>query len=175
MNVEYIRDLDVDTELDGKLRDLLSTCFTKSGDEVFREHRYYKEHPSHRWFVPHKEGRLIAHVALHEKVVVSSNQDIRVGGIAEVCVHPEFRGQGLVRQLLSKAHAWLRLNGYCFSLLFGKPQVYASSGYESVTNLFLKSKSDNGENKWAVIKAMVSQLSETEWPVDNVYLQGQTF
>ncbi len=173
--VEYIRDLDVDADLDRSLRDLLSICFTKSGDEVFRERRYFKEPPSHRWFIRNKEGCVIAHVALHEKVVVSSNQDIRVGGVADVCVHPEFRGQGFVRKILVEVHGWLRLNGYRFSLLFGVPRVYTSSEYVSVTNLFWKSKLDNGTVNWEPKAAMVCQLLETEWPTDNVYLRGQIF
>ena len=155
MNVEYIRDSDVDADLDRRLRDLLSICFTKPGDEVFRERRYFKEHPAHRWFVRDEEERVIAHVALHEKVVVSSSQDISVGGIVQVCVHPEFRGQGFVRKLLAKVHDWLRLEGYRFSLLFGDHRVYTSSGYVSVTNLVRESKSDNGAIKWEPIKAMV--------------------
>lgn len=175
MNVEYIRDSDVDADIDRRLRDLLSICFTKPDDEVFRERRYFKEPPAHRWFIRDEEERVIAHVALHEKVVVSSNQDISVGGIAEVCVHPEFRGQGFVCKLLAKVHDWLRLKGYRFSLLFGDPRVYTSSEYVSVTNLFRGSKSDNGAIKWEPIKAMVCQLSEAEWPSDGVYLQGQIF
>ena len=175
MNVEYIRDLDVDTDLDRSLRDLLCICFIDPGNEVFRERRYFKESPSHRWFIRDKEGRVIAHVALHEKVVVSSNQDIGIGGVAEVCVHPEFRGRGFVRKLLVKVHDWLCLNGYRFSLLFGDPRVYTSSEYVSVTNLFLESKSDNGTVNWEPVAAMACQLSEIKWPAGNVYLRGQTF
>ena len=89
MSVEYIQDLDINADLDGRLRDLLSICFTKPGDEVFRERRYFKEPPSHRWFIRDKEERIIAHVALHETGVVVSDQKIKIGGISEVCVLPE--------------------------------------------------------------------------------------
>jgi GNAT superfamily N-acetyltransferase len=176
MNIEYIRDSDVDTDMDRSLRELLSLCFTNPGGEIFRERRYYKEPPLHRWFIQIKEFQLVAHVALHEMVVKSSHQPIKAGGIAEVCVHPEFRRQGLVRELLAKTHDWLRSNDYPFSLLSGYPSIYTSSGYVSITNLLEEKTLDNGSVNWEPMPcAMVCQLLDTHWPDDPVYLPGKSF
>ena len=41
-----IADDDVEAPLDLELRDLLSTCFKKPGDEIFRSRRYFTEMPS---------------------------------------------------------------------------------------------------------------------------------
>ena len=175
MNVKYVKDSDVDADLDQRLRELLSICFIKPGDEVFRARRYFKECPAHRWLICDDKNRLIAHVALHEKMVVSSGQEIPIGGIAEVCVHPEFRGQGLVRRLLSECHNWLRAHGYVFALLFGEPKVYTSSGYVLISNLLQEIKAEDGTIKWEPVAAMVCELGETGWPQHNVHLPGQTF
>lgn len=175
MNIHYIKDSEVGDKLDRQLRDLLSICFTKPGDEVFKLRRYFKEYPAHRWYINGKDDKLIAHTALHEKMVVSSHQNIPIGGIAEVCVHPDFRGQGLVRRLLKEAHDWLILNHYPFSLLFGDPRVYSSSGYITFSNLFVEKKSNTGIKSWEPINVMVCRLLEMEWPESPVYLQGPTF
>lgn len=175
MDVKYVKDADVGYDLDLRLRELLSICFTKPGDEVFRDRRYFKECPSHRWIVYDEKDRLIAHVALHEKKVDSFGQEIPIGGIAEVCVHPEFRGQGLVRRLLSESHKWLRSHGYLFAVLFGDPLVYRSSGYVLVDNLLQKNKAEDGTVKWEPVVAMVCELGETKWSRQSVFLQGLTF
>ena len=176
MSIEYIRDSNVDMYLDRSLRDLLCNCFTEPIAKVFRECRYFKEPPSHRWLIQSEDTQLIAHVALHEKVVTASHQQIRVGGIAEVCVHPEYRGQGLVRQLLAAVHDWLRSKDYSFSILSGYPCVYTSSGYVSITNLYQEKTLDNDSVKLEPVPlAIVCQLLDNKWPDDRVYLLGKSF
>ena len=43
---------------------------------------------------------MVAHLAIHDKVIGTTAGDLRVGGIAEVCVAAAQRGQGLVRRLM---------------------------------------------------------------------------
>ncbi len=175
MEVKYIKDSDVDAELDLRLRELLSLCFIKPGDEVFRDRRYFRECPAHRWLIYDDGHCLIAHAAMHEKTVASSGKEIPIGGIAEVCVHPEFRGQGLVRRLLAECHHWLRAHGYAFAILFGDPKVYSSSGYVLISNLLQEIKTQDGKVNWQPVAAMVCELGENRWPRQPVYLQGPTF
>lgn len=118
---------------------------------------------------------LIAHTALHEKKVETAHQKIPIGGVAEVCVHPEFRGCGFVRSLLKETHNWLSVNHFPFAVLFDSPKVYTSSGYFSVSNLHLQKKSDDGIIKWEPKLTMACRLSEIEWPEEVVYLHGPDF
>lgn len=97
-----IDDSDVDDRLDREIRELLSACFIKPGDEVFRDRRYFTEMPSRRWLL-RDEGRLVAHVAVHERTI---EDGIRMLGIAEVCVTPTHRGRGLMQGLLKAVHEW---------------------------------------------------------------------
>ena len=46
--VQYLADGSLDDAGDRELRGLLSTCFTKPGDEVFRTRRYWREPYKHR-------------------------------------------------------------------------------------------------------------------------------
>lgn len=171
---EYVADVSVNDLLDASLRNLLSACFTKT--PVFRDRRYYNEPPAHRWLIRGPDGEPVAHVAVHEKQIFSGERVIPFGGIAEVCVHPDFRGQGYVGRLLAGAHAWLKDQAFPFAVLYGNPQYYSSSGYMTVTNLYRDLPDENGQiirrpTEWA----MVLPLGSQPWPEGEVYLPGPAF
>ena len=68
-DITYLSDDSIDAAGDAELRELLSTCFTKPGDEVFKTRRYWREPYKHRWVMRNEAGRLVAHVGIHEKSV----------------------------------------------------------------------------------------------------------
>ena len=49
--IEYLSDNSVDDALDQKIRGLLTTCFTKPQDGVFKDLRYFQEPYPHRWVI----------------------------------------------------------------------------------------------------------------------------
>lgn len=176
-NIRYIADADVDQELDLELRRLLSTCFTKPQDEVFKHRRYFHEPPAHRWLLRSEEGTLIAHLAMHERTLTDAGHHYLVGGMAEVCVHPAHRGRGHAKALVEQAHQWMREHGYTFSALFGDPRYYASSGYVAATNLFCDMPDEDGHLTPARPHgALVAQLTSVPWPQSDIaYLPGGSF
>lgn len=132
--VIYLPDTQVDAQLDEELRGLLSTCFVGPVNECFRHQRFFHEMPQHRWLVRDASGWLVAHVALHDKRLGTPQGDLRVAGIAEVCVHPDFRGRGLVRTMLDTLHRWAEQQGFRHAALFGDEKVYRGSGYIHAPN-----------------------------------------
>lgn len=171
MNVEYLSDSSVDDAGDRELRGLLSTCFTKPGDDVFSKRRYWREPYQHRWIIRNERGALIAHVGVHDKRVEAEGRTFRIGGICEVCVHPDYRGRGQVKAMLECVHSWLSANRFPFSVLFGDPQVYGSSGYVTVDNVYLNEDGQEGEK----VKGMVRQMADIRWPDGDVHLVGLKF
>ena len=169
--VEYLSDDSIDEAGDQELRGLLSTCFTKPGDEVFRVRRYWREPYKHRWVIRDAQGALIAHVGLHEKAVVNDGASFRIGGICEVCVHPDYRGRGYVRSMLGIVHAWLARQDIPFAVLFGEPAVYGSSGYTEAGELFL----NEDMTGWKHVKGMFMEISDVSWPDGDVHLVGLKF
>lgn len=168
--IEYLPDAAVDDAMDKLLRSLLSTCFTKPQDVVFKDRRYFREPYPHRWIV-RNGAMIVAHIGVHEKQIEAKGRACRVGGIAEVCVHSNYRGRGYVRMMLPVVHDWLANHGFVFAVLFGEPGVYGSSGYEQVPNLF----TGGGEEGWTQTTGMVKELSETPWPGGKVFMSGPEF
>jgi predicted acetyltransferase len=176
MNLEYIEDRNVGPELDAELRQLLSTCFTGGANEIFRHQRFFSEMPAHRWVARNDEGRLAAHLAVHDKIVGTSAGDLRVGGIAEVCVDPSHRGQGLVRQLLALSDDWMIKQGIPFGILLGKKEVYGSSGYRHADNPVRYLVPSTGE--WleqSFSYFLIKSLGAIDWPTGGIDLRGPKF
>jgi predicted acetyltransferase len=169
--ITYLSDESIDDAGDRELRELLSTCFTKPGDEVFKTRRYWREPYSHRWVIRNDEGTLVAHVGIHEKIVEANGERYRMGGICEVCVLPDCRGRGYVNSMLESVHAWLAEHQFQFSILFGNPKVYGSSGYAVIDNLY---SNENGEG-WQPVGGMVKQIADIRWPGGDVHLLGLKF
>ncbi len=175
MNPEYIPDASVDAALDELIRSLLTTCFTGPHDAVFKTQRYFKDPYPHRWIIRDGQGGLVAHVGVHEKRIMADGITYRAIGMAEVCVHPDWRGRGLVGAIFREIHAWAIQQGYPFSLLYGDPKIYTSSGYTTVHNLFYESVGADGAPTRILTTAMVKPLATTPWPTSDVLLEGSTF
>ncbi|MFH1498640.1 MAG: GNAT family N-acetyltransferase [Verrucomicrobiota bacterium] len=176
-NIIRVADASVDATLDLELRGLLSACFTKPQDHVFRQRRHFNEPPAQRWLIRGDDDGLAAHLAVHDKrFEAAGGQTFRFGGVAEVCVHPAYRGKGYVGALLAAAHAWMAAEGFAFSVLSGKPSYYASSGYRTVDNGFRDGVDAAGAP--ARVRAeglMALALTDRAWPDGDVFIPGPSF
>lgn len=171
--VKFILDSDVNQDLNNRLIQILSVCFPDQ--HVFTKQRYYKELPNYRWIIENK-SEIIAHAALHKKEIITESNKIIIGGIAEVCVHPEYRGNGLVKLLLTHAHDFSIKEGFMFTMLFGDAKVYSSSGYKVIENKI--KYLDHITKLWKVENisdVMVKELATYMWPKGIIDLQGPTF
>ena len=174
--VEYLADEEINAEDDHRLRSLLSACFKGPDDNCFKHRRYFQEIPRHRWLIRAGNVAIIAHDAVHDKVLTSSEGDLRIGGVAEVCTHPDYRRRGFCKILLSTAHAWMVAQGTAFAMLFGPAAHYASSGYVSITNPI--HYWDWKRREWVINslkQAMVCPLAGRAWPVGLIDLHGPIF
>lgn len=171
MKLEYIEDKWVDENLDKKLRNLLSSCFLNGNDaSVFQSRRYYNDIPQHRYLV--WDGlNLAAQIAVHEKKVCVNEDEITVCGIAEVCVASSYRGQGLVKLMLDAIHKDRKQAGDQCSVLFGESEIYASSGYVCVDNVFIL----NEQQIWVKAENVMARPLNQDWPSHEVKLIGIPF
>ncbi len=167
MRFEYIPDKNVDQELDYKIRMLLCCCFTKQQDTVFKTQRFFKEMPAHRYLLWSDENKLVAHVAVHDKSVMYNDTEYAIAGIAEVCVHPDYRNKGMAKLLLSYVDNDRKKKGDAFSVLFGDADIYRSSGYQQVKNILEPTDNTN----WEIAEYAMSKPLNMEWPQGKVFLE----
>ena len=66
--IEYLPDDNVTDTLDHELRGLLTTCFTKPQDVVFRGRRYFREPYPHRGVIRDENYSIVAHIGIHETI-----------------------------------------------------------------------------------------------------------
>ena len=171
--IKYIHDTKIDAKLDKKIIQLLSMCFVK--EPFLKYQRFVKEMPQHRWYIE-DENKMIAHIAVHEKIMNTKTAEFHFGGIAEVAVHQDFRGRGYVKKILIQIHKWLKVQEYPFVMLFGEKEIYASSGYSPVQNEIKYFK--NETNKWTIEinrHALKSVLGSNPWPEGMIDIKGPMF
>ncbi len=173
----HIADDQVDARLDARLRELLCACFTQPQDAVFRARRFFIQPPGHRWCLEDgATGILGAHVAVHDRLLKSGERRFPLAGIAEVCVRPAFRGRGWARLLLREAHAFMAARGAAFAMLFGRAEVYRSSGYVPVDNpLRFFNHLTQAWRTEVKQGAMARPLSDLAWPSGELDLGGPVF
>ncbi len=186
---EYLPDREVDDVMDKALRFLLPKCFIKPQDVVFHVRRYFRDPYPHRWIIRDKTGVPVAHAGVHEKCVIADDRVYRVGGVADVCVHPDFRKRGYVKKMLACIHVFLEQHEFDFALLFGSPSVYSSSGYRTVSNLWMAPVTEMETHGPTVcvpppppppservrVFGMARVLRDRPWPEGAVYLPGNKF
>ncbi|WP_353498863.1 GNAT family N-acetyltransferase [Vibrio chaetopteri] len=174
MKIHYIEDSSVSEELNQGLITILSSCFTKPSDSRFKTQRFYNEMPQHRWYITgDHDHHVIAHLAVHEKTITAAGKAIPIAGVAEVCVHPDYRKKGLAKALIEEAHQWMEQQPFHYSILFGRDEVYTSSGYKRVTNLSLLPNEPLAQP--TPVSVMVKTLNQHSWPKRTVLLPGLTF
>ena len=86
-------------------------------------------------------------------------------------MHPDYRGRGYVRSMLDCVHAWLSHESVPFSVLFGNPKIYGSSGYVLAENLRIN---EDGKG-WKPVRAMMRPMSDIGWPDGDVQMVGPKF
>lgn len=118
---------------------------------------------------------MIGHLAVYEKRIGTTCGDLLIGGVAEVCVAAPYRGRGVLKKLLSEVHCWLAGRDFPFAMLFGRPKVYKSSGYELIQNELLASNSLSRHWNPFCGKPLVCKLSTQPWPEGMIDLRGPTF
>jgi GNAT superfamily N-acetyltransferase len=173
ISIVHRLDADISEREDHELRRLLLGGFPY--ETVLLTRRYIHEAPGHRWLAYTGAGELAAHAGVHDKVISVGGREVRIGGVAEVCVAHHFRGRGLVRRMLEEAHAWMQGEGIPFAMLFGQPRIYGSSGYVVIGNGIVAESSLVHLLNPFKGKPMVHPIGGERWLEGVVDLRGPTF
>lgn len=129
---------------EGRIADLLNACFTTFSNYGMTGSRwlaYERFQPGFRVdgaLLAVMEDKIVGHVQIVLRHIrMGKYSTIRVGGIANVCTLPEYRGRGIATALLEEAHKRMRLKGIPVAGLLTEPsnaamRVYHNVGYDKV-------------------------------------------
>ncbi len=131
--VEIIDEQDMNTELDGRIREVLRACFPDWQD-IFQERRTWHSTPPLFSVLAKDDEKIIGHIAVVVRSMTTTwNFRYNVAGIQGVCVLPDERRAGLAHQMLRLAVEEARRRGFVFAILYCKEHLvsfYASQGWK---------------------------------------------
>lgn len=156
---------------------LLRTCFSQ-----YPPHRtYLSQLPDFRLLWLSEEGTLLGHLAAEHRIMNANGAPVRVFGVADLCVLPESRKQGIATGLLHAVESLGRENRVEFVVLAAADQSwFARRGYQPV----------DGNFKWLMIHEnqslgiasrrlsqtiMIKPLGDTPWTEGPVDFLGHIF
>lgn len=128
MEIERIPEWALTAADDRQIADLLARCF----DTDFGDRSYFQTRQHLR--LVHRQGAIVAHMALQFRAMRLGERLITVAGLADVATDPGLRGQGLASGLLRAALAEAKASPAEFVLLFGTAKLYAAAGFQTVHN-----------------------------------------
>ena len=160
------------SELQGELakqtQGLLSSAFPDTIGQ------YYTDQIPQKIVLSVDGGTVTGHLAAYVRQVTVGADAMQIGLVGGVAVAPDYRGQGLSKQLIAAAHQFFIRANINFAVLFAfEPRRYISSGYRPMTTQtrFI----ENGETKQFVYRGgMVAELGDIPWPDAVLDLKGPT-
>jgi predicted N-acetyltransferase YhbS len=162
MLIEKIPEWQLSARDDAEIATLLARCF----DTDFGGRSFFSQ-PHHLRLI-HRQGPIVAHMALLLRAVQLGERQFIVAGLAEVATDPDHRGQGIAAGLLQTAIAEATTSPAQFLLLFGTAKLYSSVGFRSIPNRIVSLGNDGS--------LMMLALKHHVWSdTDDLDLKGPPF
>ena len=120
--------------LDERIRTGLCDCFP-ADRPVFSQTRAWHGSPPRYSIVLEEAGRVLAHAGIVERTIAVGGSPLRVAGVQNVFVLPEFRGRGLSGRVLQAAMDEACRRGFDCGLLFCVPaleRLYIAIGWQAL-------------------------------------------
>jgi GNAT superfamily N-acetyltransferase len=174
--LETISELELTSELDAAIRDLLCRCFPPDVSIFSKSRHWHGSAPAYSVVDRSDDGRLKGHMAVVVRRIKAGARPALVAGIQNMAVSPEWRGQGVGDALMHAVMDEARRRGIPFGLLFCVPQLekfYASLGWRRID---VDARMDFEGREAIPIPGknivMVRELAETPFPPGDLHLQG---
>jgi predicted acetyltransferase len=109
----------------------LTSLSYRSGVDTFR--RIYEHDPFYNFHltrVAELDGSLVSYMRAAPRTIWIGPAELQMGGIAEVCTHPDYRKRGIASRLLEDIVVLMKDGGYPVSMLYGNPAFYGKIGWE---------------------------------------------
>jgi GNAT superfamily N-acetyltransferase len=114
---QIIDEVRLPARLDAAIRKSLCGCFP-DGCQVFSHTRAWHGSPPSWTVLVENNGAVIAHAGVVDRIIRAGDQPLRVAGVQNVFVLPEFRGRGWMRRLMTALTEEAHQRNYDAGLLF---------------------------------------------------------
>ncbi len=94
MKIEKVPEYELSSDTKAKLQQLLAACFP----EYLSDRIYYKQYPHFR-YLGWNHDNLVAQMGVEHRVISLGKDPVRVFGIVDLCVNPDYRNKGFAREL----------------------------------------------------------------------------
>lgn len=132
--VTILNEADIPAGVDVAIRESLCAAFPRDAGFFSRSRAWHGSQPAFSALLA-RDGRVIAHVGVVDRVIRVGGTPIRTAGLQNVFVLPEERGKRLSAPVLEAAAREARERGFDIGLLFRVPavrKVYAPLGWRDV-------------------------------------------
>jgi predicted N-acetyltransferase YhbS len=177
MQIEIIHENQIKPELDEAIKNTLCICFQRE-QTIFSRTRAWNGNEPVWTFYMEQDGKVIAHLSFSDQNIQVENRYFHVAGVQNVCVLPDYRGQGLSRQLSQAAMQKARELQYDFGLLFTGEWLiehYTRAGWKHLLQRTIIQLDDNCRDISISDdqNPMYYPLALNEFPAGSIHLQSR--
>jgi len=180
LKIEIINEKEITPDLDLKIREGLCRSFPQYADTFIKTRYWNGILPVSSIVLTSDDGSstVIAHAGIIKReILIDGNDRLSIFGIQNVFIQPDFRGQGLLGQLMREILKAVESGGYDCGLLFCVPElekVYSGFSWEKISNASISAVDNEGlvSPISAANIAMYYPLRIREFPEGDVNLQG---
>lgn len=176
MHIQTIAEYEINHDLHQKINQLLLQSFPGYPSD----RSYYKQLPQFRCLA-WQTGDLIAQVGIEHRVIANSDVPMRIFGLIDLCVAPQWRSQKIGTTLLQQVEQLGQASNIDFLILFADDhRLYAKNGYRQVANLCRWMMIDEHKTLGIAEKSladciMIKQVGAQPWRDGMIDLLGYLF
>ena len=176
MNLRVIEETEIVEAIDQAIRDGLCICFPPDQPVFSQTRKWHGTGPA--WTVIAEEDGVIAtHVGVVDRTVKAGEELVRVAGIQNMYVLPNFRKRGLGQAVLERSMAEAARRGFDCGLLFCVPELaklYSACGWRLLPRERVVRIDEEGREVDLPAKniAMFLPLARSRFPAGVIHLQG---
>lgn len=176
MNPQIIPELLMDARTDENIRRNLCRCFPADREVFSKTRKWHDSGPAWTVLIREKD-EVIAHAGFVDRTIRVDRDMVRIAGVQNVFVLPEYRGRGLSDAVMQAGIDYAQTQGFDLGLLFcAQPvvSVYSRMGWSILTGVRIILTDETGRDVQMSEKnvTMFYPLKRSLTPGVTIHLQG---
>ncbi len=179
MKYTIIPEKDISPEMDAAVREVLVQCFPHNAEHFSRQRRWRSPIEWSVVALDETSGAVCGGIAAIERVMSIAGEKLKVAGVGNVCMLPEYRGTGAIDSAMECFIDEAKAHGCDVGLLFCKQaleKVYARMGWRRLS-CSVAVQDENGRNVEMPEDDLIMGMTFNggEFPSGDIDLMGGTW